>query len=117
MRLTPDLKHLAPVCTDLRTQAAWCRCVLTCGPGQLGAGFLHLNGVAGQLADVVLVDAEQDVLGLDVRVNDLALLVQVVQPRQRLKAHQCQGMKTGDVALLLTKWKLHFLNESPANKQ
>ncbi len=48
---------------------------LTCGTWKLGARLLHLDGVARQFADVVLVDTQQDVLRLDVSVDDATLLV------------------------------------------
>ena len=45
---------------------------------------MPLGGVGGQFADEGLVDADQDVLRFDVRVDYVALGVQVVQPLQYL---------------------------------
>ena len=45
-----------------------------------------MRGVCGDLPDVSALDTDQHVLRLDVRVDDLALRVQVVQALKYLKA-------------------------------
>ena len=57
----------------------------TCRAWQLGTKFLPLDGISGKLSDVILVDADEHVLRLDVRVYNLALGVQVVKALQNLQ--------------------------------
>ena len=57
---------------------------LTGGLGQLPARFLTVFGVGRDLADVAALDADEDVLRLDVGVDDLALGVQVVEALENL---------------------------------
>ena len=60
----------------------------TGGDGKRLALLLLLERADRELEHLALVDAEQHVLGLDVRVDDLALGVQVVQALQHLqRAH------------------------------
>jgi hypothetical protein len=57
---------------------------LTGGFREFPSGFLTVCGVGRNFPDVSALDADQDVLRLDVGVDDLALRVQVVQALQNL---------------------------------
>ena len=58
--------------------------ICTEGSRELHAHLVPLRSVGGQLADESFVDADQYVLRFDVRVNDPALGVQIVQALQDL---------------------------------
>ena len=57
----------------------------TCRAGQLPARPVDVGRVCCNLPDVAGLDADEHVLRFDVRVDDLALRVQVVQSFQNLK--------------------------------
>ena len=57
---------------------------------------MEVGGVRRDLPDVCLVDADEDVLRLDVSVNDLTLGVQVVQALEDLNK---QKLPTGKSAM------------------
>ena len=61
---------------------------LTCGPRELHAHLVEVGRLGGDLPDVGLVDADEDVLWLDVGVDDLALGVQVVEALEHLPHYQ-----------------------------
>jgi len=57
-----------------------------------------LRGVSGELTDESLVDADQYVLRLDVRVDDAAFRMQVVETLEDLNRHDRTGTARRDKA-------------------
>lgn len=57
---------------------------LTSGTWQFEAQSLKLYSIRGQLPDVGLIHTHEDVLRFNVRVDDLTLGVEIVQPFKNL---------------------------------